>query len=453
MDWQRIKPWLWPVTEVAVSQTLSVSQSLLQPGLKHYRTQRDGQAIRYHLRIEPNGSALLMVAAVEAVRLTESGALAAVGLLEGHSEQQILASLQGCPDPQAVIHQVRQVLQDLGAAGRRRYPILNLRDTADRFQTGGLLAPLQADIDWSDLNQLKRLFHVLWQAGLPHIRLMRTTPQQANSESEMPDAVEAAEDIGLITGVRANAGWLMERLDKKCRLQRLAESGLDYVAVPWCASPTIHSQVWGKEDWAAIDEVIQAALGWDLPVVLEAGLTRPMVDHFESHLDHFACAGLTHVETYALVDTHEIQSAAEANPALEHSQQNDLFAPQNLKQLAAWVEDLSMSRRIQIAWLPSMANRGAWSQDSIRMCLQVGPRSCGEASIRVTGKGEVIAPFGEHRSIGSLLEEPWSAIWTRPEIDCYRSSHEIQRCSSCAHLSVCYLGCPSDSTGWAIEQF
>lgn len=445
MDLKNFKNWLLPSPP-----KLQVPLSL-PAGLRHYRRERNEHLVRFHLRIEHSGQALLLAAATEAVRLTQVGAIAAYGVLEDCSDQQISQYLADAPNAAQIIASVRRLIDELGLPNKR-YPIFSLLDTLGGDQPLGLVAPFQADVVVGDPQTTKIYLQKLWEAGIPHVRFVQVDATGWSSQhlSALRSVVDFAEAIGLIAGVRLPASTLIEQVAHAQRpvIDQLAELGLDYVVVPWEVTEECHSQVFGSEDLQCLTELIERADHWEIPAVLESGLIPQTVPGFAEHLEPWIERGIQYVEVFAVAQT---DFQATGQPAAdEESKQWMGFPGCHLRQLACWTEDLADNGNIQITWLPPQATGNSGTQASVVDILRHGPRTGGDVCVRIDADGSVYPPRGPRSSIGKIQVSPWSELWNHPSFAAYRDlvgRHD--HCQQCTLLSVCATHCPADPDSWA----
>ncbi len=466
--WKHIKPWIIPAVEA--SQPHEALQPLtLRPGLTHYRLERNGQWVRYHLRVENNGQALLLVAAAEAVRLTRSGAIAAFGVLEGKSDEEISRDLANSQYAASIIADVRKMIAELGTPNKR-YPVFNLTDPLDDTNPSGLIAPFQADIVLGNWETTKPCLDALWQAGIPHVRFIGADPRELDpnvfNHSELDHrqfnasridalckAVQYAEDIGMIAGLRMRASSLLHVApdSEQSVLDRVAELGLDYIAVPWGVEAALHDRLFGEGDYDHLWKGIRRADHWELTSVLEVGLFRENVQMFDDQLDKAVEQGVQNVEVFALAttDTSQGDKAVDADKAVWCTP----FEPQNMRQLASWVEDLADDRQVRVIWLPPLTSRRPMTCEVLSQLVKSGPRTSGDVSIRVRHDGQVIASHGPVQPVGRVQLNAWPQLWNHPNF--YEFREVIDRnpgCSECSRMAICAVRCPADPAGWAIED-
>jgi hypothetical protein len=186
------------------------------PGLYHMVQEEavgtGGAYARFHLRVENDGSGMLIANAMAAARLTPTGVLIAKGLLEGLSDDEVVAQLKASfagatyDMMRADVTRVKVLITRITSPGDA-YPVFNLEDTgASPYSEGSmpasLIAPLQASIPLADPEAMGPLLDRLWEVGIPHVTFLVT---DGSVPSDLIRAVERAEDIGMIAGVRGRA--------------------------------------------------------------------------------------------------------------------------------------------------------------------------------------------------------------------------------------------------------
>ncbi len=408
---------------------------LVEPGLYHYQEQRDGEFVRFHLRVDDEGPAILIAAASEAVLLSPAGAAAAKGLLEHEPPEAIARRLKVAGGAQ-VVEDVRHALADLGQTSAR-YPIFNLVDPATYERPWRLSAPFQADLMFVDGAHARALLKRLWSVLIPHVRLL-TMP--ATDRSALIQAVTFAEDTGMIAGVRAaTAGWIRES-----QLVELAEAGLDYLVFPWGVTASHHDAVFGTGDFELVAGRIRDTLRWEMTPVAEIALTPEVTESLPAALDQLTDAGVRHAEVMAIADLAPSNAGRASSPSILRRG----FAAPELRQLAGWIEDLADERRMQLIWLPPAARVAA--RPASRLAQQ-GPRAGGDVTIRVETDGSVIPPRGPYRVAGNLRTDPWEEIWQHEAFRRYRECVAAStRCDECPGLTICAADCPSNQRSWAL---
>ena len=296
----------------------------LSPGLHAYRPNLGGAEARVHLRVDDDGSAVALVNASAALRLTASGALMAKEILAGASDdaaaQAVARHFDGTTTQiRTDLAALRATLQRLATAPGGAWPIEQFGGAHDApieawLELGGRPQAVVAEIDR------------LWDRGVPHVTLHLVGPVDA---SVLERAVERAEDLGMICGVRAPA-----RLLSTDALERAAGAGLDCLQVPvLSAEPAEHDGVLGAGDHLAAVDLLGRCLELEVCPVLEVPLVEANADHLEELAD---LADSIDVEVLALW------------PALGEGEA--LLDPSDLPQLEAEAERLGESGRVHVVW-------------------------------------------------------------------------------------------------------
>jgi len=442
MNWrERLKRWTVPVVD-------HPSRGARAPaGMHHFQRERDGEYVRFHLRVEPDGRSLLIACAAEAVLLSPAGTSAVWTILSGKPAAQL---------PDETTAAITRLLDEIGTPDSR-YPILQIEDPDIGGRRFGL-TPIQADLLFDGESSPFALLDRLWTAQIPHARI-RPTAVDAHVGAKLVDAVVHAEDVGMIAGLLAPAHALLQ----SDVLEQLAAAGLDYVAVPCAVSQSMHQTIFA-EDQRDVREVMRRVRSLEMTPVLQVPLFGSTAESLDDVLPTWLEQGVGYLEVYALASppaTNQHSGAADQQTSLKaqptHEQQSTHGEPndqplqyQELRQLAAWIEELSGQHESTIAWLPPLLVPSGGSPSEL---AKAGPRAGGPLSIRIERDGSVVPSAGPYVATGNLLRQPWSDIWRHPAYQAIRQRRrEATFCDQCPRLEVCVMGCPADTTFWAAPQ-
>ena len=425
-DWlQRLMTSIRPKTPITIA-----------PGMIHMMRETENGPARFHLRVERDGSGLLIANAAASARLSNSGVIIAKELLEGCDEIEILehlkATFRGASQELMLqdIASVNALIAQLTLPGDA-YPIFNLEDAALNPDAAELLAPLQAALPLAPLETLRPLLERLWNIGIPHAIFF--APEMPRPE-DLVHAVERAEDLGMITGVRARASDLMA----EALLENLMIAGVDHITFPY-ASPdaALHDALFGAGDHAAAE----ALLAWLEEHGICASVEIPLIESTLSELEATIHSMLERgADNFAFV-AYVTDDAALAESA------DGALAADAMPQIAAIVEEMAQEVQARFIWEPPVERDAALT---LTEQLRQGPRSTGDVSVRVETDGRVIPPRGAYRSAGNLLTDSWDAIWNDAAFLRYRERVEAPtRCELCPGLVICAADCPRERSGWA----
>ena len=401
------------------------------PGTYPYLRQADGQHTRIHLRVEEDGSGLLLANATMAARLTPSGATIARRLLDGDDPPRIARDVRhgyrgATPESvRADLESVQQLIATLSAPGDN-YPILNLADTA--FGVGpGLEKPLTADLPLADPERLVPILDRLWRIGIPHV-IFQVLPRADVKWSVR--AVERAEDLGMIAGVRGAAS----ALSQGSLLKDLALAGVDHVDL-YClsADPAEHDAVFGPGDHDALRRAVAELLALEVCPVAEIPLLEQTAPAADATVEGLIPLGVANLAFFALA----------MHDSMPEQARRGSLTPDAVVQATLLIEESSADWSVRSLWYPPVSRDARWSlADQIRR----GPGSSGDHAIRVAPDGNAYAPRGRSVGIGNVLFDDWPTI--RSHLISRPVPSEPVPCETCPGLAICAAGCPRSPGGW-----
>lgn len=419
-----MKPWLDRLLRPRVP---SVGPPPLD-GLHAYRTTLGGVHARVHLRGEPDGTALALINASCAVRLTQSGAAMTRMLLQGHSDAAIVAALRkqfvGAQALESDLAELRETLARLAGAAAGRYPIEDLTDERSA-RASAMSAPLAAWLEMAAPDTMIARLDALWAAAVPHVTLLPTADTPL---ADLLRAVERAEDLGMICGLRALGSALPPETVAAC-----AEAGVDCVQVPLLSvEAPPHDALLGSGEHAAALLTLQACQRAQVCAVIEVPLIEPTVDALAALAEAAQSHGVATLALWALV-----RDEGQDEPAAA-------LAAGALLQLGEDAEELSESGTTHVLWAPPVHACGVVAEH-----VRAGPRSPGDAAIRVATDGRVWPPRGD-QSAGTLGDDPWPSIWQHAAFRTLRIElADDHRCGRCPDLAQCSTECPLQASMWA----
>ncbi len=399
-------------------------------GLYHFQQMTNGQPVRYHLRVEADGSGMLVANATAAARLTPVGVAIANGLLENLPESAILRTLgkyfRGLSKEHldSDIARVKNLLQELATPGDI-YPIANLEDAAFDPHSASLMAPLEAWLPFGSNTQA--IMKKAWEAAIPHVTLL--LPDEFNP-AELVKAVEFAENTGLVCGVSGRATPLLAHAGL---LEQLSQAGVDHVTVFYAShQPELHDRYFGAGDHEAARNVFQLTQELGVADVGHIPLVPETLPHLEETLESLLLLRVPNAAIYAIASDQE---------------NTDAIPAQAMRQVAAQVEEEATEARVRYLWeVPVRRNPVL----SLQAQVLAGPRCGSDFSIRIENDGAVIPPRGSDFSAGNMLNDPWRQIWEHPAFKNYRERvHAPTRCDVCPGLAICAAECPAEPSGWS----
>jgi radical SAM protein with 4Fe4S-binding SPASM domain len=403
----------------------------LPVGLHHYVRAIDGAPARYHLRVEPDGGAILIANASSMLSLSAHGAVAAKAILDGTSDELTadeLARRFRAPNDAETLAAVRRLAETIdrmahpsgGVVASQFGDVGSLRERA-------LSAPLAADVVAPELGHGPDIVRRLWDAGIPQVRFVLPAEQTGR---HLVRLVELAEDLGMIAGVRSRASDLAA----SSLVRDLAMAGLDHLDVYWTGpNRSVHDALFGEKDHRLALETFEECRALEVcPVAV-----LPLLDDIIDALDALGEALVAH-RIPALV----------AYAICSREGQGRIVEAPLLAQAATTLEEIAEHANKNLVWAPPQER-----DERVTLAEQVraGPRTTGEACIRVEPDGRVLAPEGRPDAAGNLLTDPWPAIWAHGAFAHWRTSvAAAERCDRCPGLALCRAGCPSSRSTWAL---
>lgn len=408
----------------------------LAPGIYGFSREVDGVAVRAHLRVEPDGSGLLLLNACAVVRLSPSGVVIAHGLLNQESEDTIVNAVRSRfrgATKRAVLADtahVRRLLDQL-AHPDSAYPVLNLEDAAFSPHAAQLMAPFRADLPLGPPEQMQPLIARLWACGILHVGIL--APPRPDAQ-QLVSAVERAEDTGMIAGVRIRA----HDLSQGSLLRDLALAGVDHVTVPFLSSDAdTHDALLGPGDHAAAVSALTELSAQEVCPVAECTLVQATLDGFERTVDALLALNVDTLSVFALAVPDDV-------PA---DQVHGAIGASGMPQTAALVEETAHAHGLRVLWQPPVLLH---PERSLTEQVLAGPRCSGDAAVRVELDGSVVPPRGPWCSAGNVLHDAWETIWSHPAFRVYRERLQAPtHCDVCPGLAICAADCPREPAGWA----
>lgn len=405
------------------------------PGIYHAMQEAEGFYTRFHLRVERDGSGMLIANATAAARLSPTGVLITKGLLDGKSEdtilQNLVANFRGATEDvmRADIAKVDALITQIVTPGDT-YPVFNLDDAALSPYNAELIAPLQASLPLVEPEKLLPLIDKLWDAGIPHVTLL--APRNPDA-TYLVRTIERAEDLGMIVGVRGRATdlWNVELLTS------MLQAGVDHITFIYASDdPAVHDALCGAGDHAAAT----ALLAWLEANQLCAVAELPLVQTTLYALN-------ATVQTLMTQGADNIAFVAYATTDVALAKQEGIFDADAMLQVAAMVEETADEAQARFIWDPPVQRDPT---QSLLEQVQRGPRCSGDVAVRVEADGSVIPPRGPYKSAGNLLTMAWNDIWNHDVFRRYRERVEAPtHCDRCPGLAICAADCPREPAGWA----
>ncbi len=419
-----------------------------QPGLHAYQRRTPAGEARLHLRLEPDGSGLLLINADRALHLNATAAMIAWLILEGADDNQAVAALRSQyrvsgHTARADLAAMRQQLDDLSRPDGP-CPIHDLGlDLLPPFSQAPS-APYRMDLaltyrcnndcphcynarprSFPELatDAWKAMLDRLWEVGVPHICF---TGGEATLRQDLPDLIEHAQSLGQITGLLTNG----RRLADRGYLDRLVKAGLDHVQTTLEShDPAIHDEMVARcGAWQQSVEGIRNALAAGLHLMTNTTLLASNAHTIVDTVRFLADLGVPTVGINALI--HAGRGATVGTGLTESA----------LEPLLISIREETERQGMRLVWYTPTQY---CHFDPVQ--LELGVKACTAAryNMCVEPDGNVIPCQSYHETVGNLLRDPWPAIWNHDLSLWLRERRYLpEACAQCPALTECGGGCP-----------
>lgn len=421
---------------------------LPEPGLYHYQHQSLGERSRVHLRLDPDGSGLLLVNASRVVHLNPTAALMAYILLEEIPEAQALRKItrlysvshtQALEDYSQVRLQIGELVRPDGVCPVHELDVETIRPFSARPS-----APYRMDLaltyrcnndcahcynararDFGELptGEWKRILDRLWELGIPHVVF---TGGEPTLRSDLPELIAYAERNGQITGMNTNG----RRLSDRRFVASLVDAGLDHVQITLESHVAqVHDQMVGLNGaWKQTVAGVRNALDTPLFVMTNTTMLQENSPGIPETLDFLAETGVPTVGLNALIYSGKGATVgtglaeSELVPLLDIARQRTTLYGQRL-----------------IWYTPTQYCHFDPMQ------LDLGVKGCTAAlyNMCVEPDGAVLPCQSYYKPLGNLLQDSWESIWNHDLSVSLRERRNLPaKCTGCALISECGGGCP-----------
>jgi organic radical activating enzyme len=365
----------------------------LPAGTYHYQAPpSDPDNFRLHLRLEADGTGILIVNAATILHLNQTAAEYAFYLVQNTPEEQVVKNVasryrakkdQVLEDYRAFVERI-----DLLARTPDLDPVTYLDFERTSPYTDDISAPYRLDcaLTYSlpdgasagsaptvrverelTTEEWRAVLDKAWNAGIPHVVF---TGGEPTLREDLPELVLYAESHGQVTGLMTDG----LRLAEPAYLQELLQTGLDHL--------TLIMQPEKELAWQALE----AMLPEDLYVAIHLTITPANREQIPDLMRKLAKKGVKAISLSA--------SENSLDPALEAAR------------------ELEAALDIDLVWnLPTpYSDHNPISLETENQEIQEG---AGKAWLYVEPDGDVLPAQGILKSIGNFLRDPWEDIWNK----------------------------------------
>jgi radical SAM protein with 4Fe4S-binding SPASM domain len=430
------------------SKVTTGSSLLPEYGLHHFDYQENGERSRVHLRIDPDGSGLLIVNASRIMHLNPTATLMAYYILRKTSQDIAINSLskvfevaadQLICDYTQTANQISELVKPDGAC-----PIHELDlEVTPPFSTRPS-APYRMDLaityrcnndcahcynarsrDYPELSTKKwhQILDRLWEIGIPHVVF---TGGEPTLRQDLPELITHAEQNGQITGINTNG----RRLSDRDYVENLVKAGLDHVQITLESfNPNIHdAMVNACGAWKQTVAGIRNVLDTPLYVMTNTTMLSTNSMSIAQTLEFLADIGVPTIGLNALIYSGRGLTV------------NSGLAEIELPTLLSLAREITTVHDQRLIWYTPTQYC-----NFDPMQLELGVKGCTAAlyNMCIEPNGDVIPCQSYYQSLGNFLSTPWNRIWNHDLSIQLREHKGIpKKCTNCSLLVECGGGCP-----------
>ncbi len=365
----------------------------LPTGLYTYRTPSEAEdQYRLHLRIEKDGTGLLVINASTVLHLNRTAAEFAYHIIKETDTDTVVEQVshrykvgkdQVRQDFENFIDKVQTMIEtpDLD-------PVTYLDIERQKPYSGEIAAPYRLDCaltyqvsedshrEHAPLDRVDRelnteewvaIFHKAFNNGIPHLLF---TGGEPTLREDLPDLILKAEDLGLVTGLLTDG----LKLDDDAYRETLLVNGLDHLMIVFDPD--------NPQAWHVLQKVLAEDIFTTVHLTLREGQDlRP------------------HIKMLARMGTNAL-SLSESDPKLTGELQD--------------LRDFTAAQQLELIWdMPvpySKYNPVTLELEADE--LREAPEGAGKAWLYVEPDGDVLPTQGMYDQIlGNMLTDPWEKIW------------------------------------------
>jgi radical SAM protein with 4Fe4S-binding SPASM domain len=420
----------------------------LKPQLLHKRIDTPSGNYRLHLRVEPEGNSILIINASRIIHLNQTATEYARHILEETPENEIIKDIKNryrvgksrIKDDLEKIYNMIDTLTHTDDV----CPITFLDTERIEPFSMPISVPYRMDLALTyrcnvncehcyverpkdtpeiETEKWKEIISKLYDIGIPHIVF---TGGEATLREDLPELIDYAEELGVVTGLLTNG----RRLKDRDLVEQMNLAGLDHYQITLESHiKEIHDRMVNAE--GAFEDTVEGiknALETPIYTITNTTLTTLNSPYIEDTVSFLADLGLEVIASNGMIRTG-------GGKDYEYSIPED-----ELKEILQ-----RMMLRIEEEGL-----RFIWYTPTMYckfnpLDLHLGIKQCtaGRFNMCIEPNGDVLPCQSYYESVGNILTDDWETIWNHPTLEGIRNREFImEECKTCDLLDLCGGGCP-----------
>jgi radical SAM protein with 4Fe4S-binding SPASM domain len=419
--------------------------------LHHMRIEEgDYRGLRLHLRLEKDGSSVLVINASRVLFLNKTATEIVHGFTKGKSEDETVRRLlkrykvdaetvrkdyentlfvvntfaktpDVCPVSYLNVEKIEPFQKELSAPYRMDLALTyRCNNRCMHCYAGG---PKQT----SELTTQEwfSVIDKLHDLGVPHVVF---TGGEPTLRDDLAALVAHTQKMELVCGLVTNG----RRLKDGAYLQTLIDAGLDHIQITVEShDPKVHDKITGAEgSWEETVQGLKNAIATPVYTISNTTLSQFNVDGIEQTIEFLHGLGLRQFACNSLIYSGKAPEVAKSF-ALEES---------SLEPVLTRISSKARQLGMEFTWYTPTQYCEVNPLE-----LELGIKSCSACRINmaIEPDGTVIPCQSYFVPLGNILRDEWKKIWQNPLCLKIRArKYAPDKCYECPSLNICGAGCP-----------
>jgi radical SAM protein with 4Fe4S-binding SPASM domain len=420
--------------------------------LHHLRIEEgDFRGLRLHLRLEKDGSGVLVINASRVVFLNKTATDIVHGFIRGESEEQTIKDLlrhyrvnaetaqkdyretlfavnsfaktpEVCPVSYLNVKKIEPFQKELSAPYRMDIALTyRCNNKCMHCYAGGPRSTAEFTT-----NEWLRVIDKLHELGIPQVVF---TGGEPTLRDDLAELIAYTQKMELVSGLVTNG----RKLKDQAYLQSLIEAGLDHVQITVESSDAkVHDKITGAEgSWNETVEGLKNALASHIYTVTNTTLSQYNVGSIEQTISFLHTLGLKHFACNSLIYSGKAPQVAQSFALEENS----------LEPVLERIKEKTRRLGMEFTWYTPTQY---CEVDPLQ--LELGIKSCSACRINMAIEPDgTVIPCQSYTiaPLGNILKDSWNKIWQNPLCLKIRERKYVpEKCYECPNLNICGAGCP-----------
>lgn len=421
----------------------------IPPGLYEYIGSGDLEGFKLHLRVDLDGSGILMVNASRIIHCNETAVYYIYSFFQGKTDQETIKLIRrdykGVKDEKILedFNNIKEVIIKFSNTDDVCPVVYYDMEMIEPFSKE-LSAPYRMDFALTYKCQNKclhcysssprqseelktgdwiNIMSKLWNAGIPHFVF---TGGEPTLRDDLPELIQAAEELGAITGLLTNG----RRLADEKFLESLINAGLDHIQITIETHiPEVHDKMVGVE--GAYKETLQGlknAIATPIYTITNSTLTSHNSLQFPETVKFLHDLGLETIACNGIIYAGKGESSGLG------------IEEDKLEPILGRIKDETEKLDMRFMWYTPTRY---CHFNPVNQGLGVKRCTAGFLNMCIEPDGSVLPCQSYYSPVGNILRDNFQDIWNNPELVSIRNRDWVDdQCRDCPDFNLCGGGCP-----------